>query len=244
MIFKELQEKYPDWVWMSIVGSHNYGTATQNSDIDVKIAYLPTFEEFYYNSFKHIDKSGPGRKIDYTLHPVHEFLKHALKGNMNFWEVFYSPSLVVNPKYFKGGIIEICKSIVNMNYVANFNAMRGMAVQKAHQFEKEMNNNQLSCWKHGQHSLRMLDTLKWYMETGNIVLNMFNVINPIWSEMREDVRLTEKASLEFFDKYNDFLSKIDSLEDEIIFGENEKKRIKELTNLVHSTIMEKVLKNS
>ena len=77
-MFEKMKEKYPRWMFISVVGSQNYGTAIEGSDTDVKLAYLPTFEEFYRNKFVHSDTGSPDGD-DYTVHPAHEFLGSVLR---------------------------------------------------------------------------------------------------------------------------------------------------------------------
>lgn len=72
----------------SVVGSHNYGTTNENSDIDVKVVYWPTFEQFYNNSFT--TKDVHTDELDYTTHPIHKYMHYVFKGNINFFELFFS----------------------------------------------------------------------------------------------------------------------------------------------------------
>ena len=169
-MFESLKEKYPRWMFMSVVGSQNYGTATPESDTDVKVAYLPTFQEFYYGNFKHADTGSPDGD-DYTLHPAHEFLRHAFKGNMNFWEVFFADTLEVNWEWWnESGEMRMwfdhLRWIVHMNPYPNFNAMRGMAIQKdkeAHKFyNTAIATDHAKFRKAAQHAMRMLDMLLDY----------------------------------------------------------------------------------
>lgn len=227
----ELTKKYPRWLWMSVVGSQNYGTATPESDTDVKVAYLPTFEEFYRNSFQHADTGSPDGD-DYTLHPAHEFLRHAFKGNMNFWEAFFSTNLKVNFSFFEasgqvGAFFGNVRSVVLDSPMANFNAMRGMAVQKYYEAWKLVNGmdddhrlyaDDPRVWKSAQHSMRMLDTLLEYHRTGRLVLNLTDreafPDTHVWEGWRDrngtagDLRFAEYVAM-----YEEKLATVDSLED-------------------------------
>ena len=238
-MFKRLQEENPRWMFMSVVGSQNYGTAVESSDTDIKVVYLPTFEEFYRNKFQHMDTGSP-EGDDYTLHPAHEFLRHAFKGNMNFWEVFFADSLEINWKFWnESGEMRMffshCRDIVTMNSHNNFNAMRGMAHQKYVEAMKRMGaSNPLADdkwysdqiaggWKAAQHSMRMLDTILEYHRTGCLELNLTALPNayPIWADWREpsgvpgDIRFVE-----YVEFYNETLQMVDDLESNFISHHN------------------------
>ncbi|MCK4500382.1 nucleotidyltransferase domain-containing protein, partial [Candidatus Babeliales bacterium] len=87
-LLDETNEPDLNIAFASVVGSHNYGTANENSDIDVKVVYWPTFEQFYKNSFKTSDIHS--EDIDITTHPIQKYMRYVFKGNMNFFEPFFS----------------------------------------------------------------------------------------------------------------------------------------------------------
>jgi len=174
-IYCDLKELYPNWVFMSVVGSHNYGTATDKSDIDVKMVVMPTFKEFYYNKFNRTSKGGPDTPVDYTCHPLHEYIRHSFKGNMNFWEVFFSNNLTINDYYPDlRELLPDIRDAIRENFVPNFNANLGMAIQKHNSFLKmwDLYNSQVGTdhfelWldrllKEAQHSIRILEFLSAY----------------------------------------------------------------------------------
>jgi len=140
--FDSVLEKQSRWVFASVVGSHNYGTASEYSDVDMKVMYLPTFEEFFNNKFDRTSDAGPGFDVDYTCHPFHEFVNHCFKGNSNFWEVFYSDHLRFNDRFITREnavkFIDSMKEAVRLNYMANFWATRGMAFAKFKRFENKI----------------------------------------------------------------------------------------------------------
>lgn len=194
-MFEELKEKYPRWMFMSVVGSQNYGTTTNNSDTDMKVAYLPTFPEFYHNSFTHADTGSPTGD-DYTVHPAHEFLNHAFKGNMNFWEVvFYAPTFQTNLEFWENSskmhaFFDEVRTVVKNNPLANFNAMRGMMVQKN---KEAIRLHSSTCVdddekirKAAQHSMRLFSTLVVYLAQKELVLDLrpYGIYN--WLEWRSN----------------------------------------------------------
>jgi hypothetical protein len=242
-VYDELKELHPRWMFMSTVGSQNYGTAIEGSDTDIKIAYLPTFEEFYYNKFEYMDTGSPTGD-DYTLHPAHEFLSHAFKGNMNFWEVFYSDGFTMNRKLWEssgvmGWFLNSCKTYVERNPLANFNAMRGMAIQKDKQAYKEWNRNKTSFYKSAQHAMRMLDMIIDISENGISRLDISS--DKDWLNWRSDMTITISEYAELFERKLKF---VDELEFKF---KHEQKLLRESREhnkkMIDKTMMNLILKN-
>lgn len=173
-MFRTLKEAHPRWLFMSVVGSRNYGAATPESDTDIKVAVLPTFENYYRHKFEKVCNGGPAQDVDYTVHPTHEFMSHAFKGNMNFWEVFFADSFQMNPTFKIDAdlFIERSRRAVSLNFRSNFDAMFGMAIQKDRASKKYRAIDPKKAWKEAQHAMRMLDTLSHYYETGQLILNL------------------------------------------------------------------------
>ncbi len=82
---------------VSAVGSVNYGTVVETSDLDMKAVYLPNLRDFYGNSFPKF--SFTTDRFDCELHPAHTFAKHVLKGNINFFEFLYSKACLATPDF-------------------------------------------------------------------------------------------------------------------------------------------------
>jgi hypothetical protein len=217
MMTDELKVECPRWMFMSIVGSQNYGTAIPGSDTDVKVAYLPTFEEFYRGRFKHADTGSPVGD-DYTIHPAHEFLKHAFKGNMNFWEVFFSDSFDVNWKLWEHSgemrmFFQFVRKAIVLNAHPNFCSMRGMAAQKHNEAIRchGRGDGDLVVWKPAQHSMRMLDTILAYNSTGNLHLDLSTIGIYDWFNWRGDQRSVDFD--QYLETYAKTLTSVDALED-------------------------------
>lgn len=216
-LIEDLKTQCPRWMFMSIVGSQNYGTALPTSDTDVKVAYLPTFEEFYRGRFKHADTGSPVGD-DYTIHPAHEFLRHAFKGNMNFWESFFADSLDVNWKLWEHSgemrmFYTFVRQAVILNPQPNFNAMRGMAMQKHNEAWMIHGVNQADpkVWKAAQHSMRMLDTILAYHGTGTLYLDLTKLGRYDWTNWRTPFR--EVTFDQYVNIYDSALRSVDDLED-------------------------------
>lgn len=116
---------------VSLVGSYNYGTAIEGSDLDFKIIYYPTFKEFYSNSFPVTHYTS--EKFDISLHPVHKYVEQMFKGNINFFEILFGTHVRYD-RYFgyfvdelrllmKSNTKVMCKSV----YMTVVNRMRNMS---------------------------------------------------------------------------------------------------------------------
>ena len=81
-----------------LYGSQNYGTATENSDVDTKAIVIPTFDELVFE-----------RPLSKTLHlsngevcevkDIREMVNNFRKQNINFIELLYTEYKWINPKY-------------------------------------------------------------------------------------------------------------------------------------------------
>lgn len=80
---------YGEPVAMFRVGSHNYGVADENSDIDYKVITLPDIEQLVKNKKLATSKETPD--YDFTSHSAQDFFKHMAKGNLNFVEFLFLP---------------------------------------------------------------------------------------------------------------------------------------------------------
>ena len=101
--------------FVSVAGSHNYKCVVGNSDVDYKVVYLPSLEDFYY-VVKSSKMDVISDAIDLSLHPIQKYRNYMLKGNINFFEVLYSQSIYLNPDLKE--FWRTMKQLVEMN-VAN-----------------------------------------------------------------------------------------------------------------------------
>jgi len=215
--FEVVTKSHPRWVFASVVGSHNYGTATEHSDVDMKVMYLPEFEEFFKNKFDRTSNAGPDAFLDYTCHPFHEFVKHSFKGNMGFWEVWFSDHIRFNEEFISAhdasNFIGLMRECVRLNYLANFNATRGMAYEKFKRFEREIHldtstidQKPLATDRHNkeiQHSIRLLATLLNYHETMDISLKLSEPLLGIVQNLRNDKKaISVDVGRTFFEEFD------------------------------------------
>lgn len=148
---------YPCMV--SIVGSHNYGLATPESDIDMKIGYWPTFKQLYKNKFPMPKVETP--TMDYTAAPIHHLVKHALKGNMNFMEPWLTEYAMYDSRLVY--IRELLRKMFPMNGHYFVTANYGMAYQNYKKWHKDTGT-----LKYASHAIRCLEMAKTFINTGDI----------------------------------------------------------------------------
>lgn len=100
-----------------LYGSQNYGFATENSDIDSKLIYLPTFDEMCLN------KNMLSKELHYEdehieIKDIRLFREMFMKQNINFVEILYTEYFILNSQYKD----LFCKYFIdNREDIAHFN---------------------------------------------------------------------------------------------------------------------------
>ena len=108
-ILKRLQEHlnavyaagYPEdrVLGIFLYGSQNYGMATDDSDVDSKVIYLPTFEEICFNK-QWVSEEVPLDNNEHVeVKDIREMRLMWQKQNINFIELLYTEYFILNPKY-------------------------------------------------------------------------------------------------------------------------------------------------
>ena len=155
---------YPCMV--SIVGSHNYGLATPESDIDMKVGYWPTFKQLYKNKFPMPKVETPN--LDYTAAPIHHLVQHALKGNMNFMEPWLTEYSMYDSRLV--AIRNMLRKMFPMNGHRFVTANYGMALQNHIKWRNSGNI------KHASHAIRCLMMARHFIVTGDIEMKAFELV--------------------------------------------------------------------
>jgi len=137
--------------FVAAVGSLNYRCVTEDSDIDMKAVYLPSFEDLYFGRNQRF--SLVTDKLDCELHPMQNYRKHALKGNINFFEPLFSLATCVNPKVYS--VMDMLRTLVKMNVgdtvLATFFTAEQMNKRAMYGTPDEPIN-----WKSASHAYRLL----------------------------------------------------------------------------------------
>lgn len=167
--------------FVSIVGSWNYNLADEDSDVDFKVTYWPTFDHFYGNRFPKVNVVT--ELLDFTVAPIHHFMDHMLKGNINFLEVAYT----AKPEYIWIGdgvekitmirFMDIMRELIPMNAIKMIMACSGTALQKFNRRFKYTESTRILQERSGYntkemaHAIRQLYFIKEFLNTGSINLN-------------------------------------------------------------------------
>ena len=77
-------------IFLTLHGSHGYGTATQDSDCDIRGVCIPPKKYYtgYLHSFEHLERKEPN---DLTIYELQKFCKLAADCNPNIIELLYMP---------------------------------------------------------------------------------------------------------------------------------------------------------
>lgn len=197
-LFKEILEGINNKIniaFIAFYGSRNYNLETVKSDYDFFAVYYPSFENFYENSFPRY--SVLENSYDYFAAPLHEFIGHAMKGNIKFIEPFIC-NTIFSP-FFSGSGLKIKKAgqyvlfddlrkFISMNYKKNFNAMLGIAKNKKINVQNGSFTSTTLKYKEefgydikeAINSLRIIFLLNNYVKTGELSFNVKD--NPVYAE--------------------------------------------------------------
>lgn len=207
-------------------GSRNYNLETDKSDYDFFIVYYPTFDNFYNNRFERF--SVIEKDYDYFITPIHEYIRHTMKGNIKFIEpiicgtVFFIKATEPEFKAIKMGSAELAfkdsslfekiKQFISINYKKNFNAMLGIVNNKRLNVIKGLYTSNTLKYKetHGYdikeaiNSLRILFLLENYIKSGQFSFMVKG--NHVYKEFEDylfkinEGNISKEVYLEIFDK--------------------------------------------
>jgi len=205
-----------DFAFYSVVGSWNYGLASEHSDVDCKITYFPSFGHFYTGKFPKL--SVVDKNVDFTIQPIHQFMEHVLKGNINFFEVLY-PS---NPAFLEtrypeeiDPIFDIAREMIPINPIPMICAVRSTADSKISSLDKYSIDNEYMKEQFGYNlkeaanAVRQLYFLITYLETGEIQLSNHHGLDMV-KEIRDGKWARAAAMGIYHDAYRDL--------DQMVYG--------------------------
>lgn len=125
-------------VFSSLIGSHNYNLATEESDKDYKLFVLPTLEDLYEGTM--YSKSTVGAEADYEVHDIRKLSKLLSKSNVNYLEVLFSNETLKGEDSriisHLDHLFEMRNEIAMMNLPYLFNACQGMFYKNMKLLEK------------------------------------------------------------------------------------------------------------
>lgn len=138
---KEAQQYFDNdhIVGIFLQGSQNYGTDTEQSDVDTKLIVTPTVRDMIFNkrpiSTTHIMPND--EHIDFK--DVRLYFDTFRQQNLNFLEILFTDYFILNPLYAKpwGKLVDIREKVVRYNPYRAAQAMWGVATR---QFKRVGNN--------------------------------------------------------------------------------------------------------
>jgi len=152
-------------------GSGNYGLDVETSDVDTRMAIVPTFHDIAMNkkaiSTTHIRANE--EHID--LKDIRNLCATFKKQNMNFVELLFTPYKEVNPLYQEqwDRLVREREVIARYSPYQAVKTMKGIAMEKYHAMEHEYPSKLEVLAKYGydpkqlHHLLRVLDFLDRYI---------------------------------------------------------------------------------
>jgi predicted nucleotidyltransferase len=147
-----------DILMVSASGSVNYDLVTEDSDLDMKAAYLPSFADYYHSRFPKFNFVTD--EFDCELHPVHHFVQFVLKGHPNHIETLYSKAKWMHSDFSYNALI-ILKPMVETNVMATVRTSWFSALQANDEARRTVWKN-----KKASHAIRFLLFLITLLDRG------------------------------------------------------------------------------
>lgn len=132
---EKLKEHDARLLFLTKTGSHLYGTASENSDVDYKGIYLPSKESLFLKEDKVMidlstNKSNEANTkddIDCELYSIHEFLRRLGNGETNSVDLLFAIWSPTTTNYIDPKFKELMKSNYKKLITKNANAFIGYA---------------------------------------------------------------------------------------------------------------------
>jgi hypothetical protein len=245
-------------------GSRNYNLETDKSDYDFFISYYPLFENFYTHTFARF--SLIEKDYDYFIAPFHEYIGHAMNGNIKFIEPFICGTIFQisgydNYKDLKvervknSEFIEKVKKFILANFRKNFDSMAGIIRNKRLNVEKGLYTSTTMKYKesHGYdikeaiNSLRIIFMLKNYIHTGELSFKVKQ--NPVYEEFENylyginEKKICKKHYIEIINKKMEDIGGDKSLQEVKLKDEKAKSSRLEIKKEIEDYVM-KTCKNN
>lgn len=223
-------------VYSAVVGSRMYGMHTGSSDIDMKLAYLPTFKQMYENSYPHTDKPydiANYSQVNMVTDPLHSYVKQALKGNPTGLDFFYSNDYITREdlKTQIDQLRSFLKASTDYNILHLTNALRGCALERYFKIKKRSLEG-TEFRKEAAHAMGYLYLLQGYSK--------LYYYSPIDYSGKEDVynwRHDPTRTVDNFEtSFNGLVNKLEPLKEKFEIDNNNGsnlRNLKEITELCH-----------
>lgn len=164
-------------------GSHLYGTANWNSDVDIVTVEMEDSNEFFSIFGSDESKQFLQNNIDTRVFNLRRFLKLCYNGNPNTLEVLFSRSPLYTHPHFKSLILDHKSLFLTRNIISPH---LGFARQQIHK-QKSIEDNKRK-FKLLQHAYRLYSQLEIILTTGTLEF-------PYPSSVRSDIMKIKKEEV-------------------------------------------------
>ncbi|HET7584991.1 MAG TPA: nucleotidyltransferase domain-containing protein [Gemmatimonadaceae bacterium] len=141
---------YQHVIYRCIVGSHAYGLAGAQSDVDRRGIYLPPAELHW--SLYGVPEQLEDRETDEVYWELRKFIVLALKANPNILECLYTP-IVEHTSPVADALIEMRSRFLSKHLYQTYN---GYVLSQFKRLEQDIRTTGTLKWKHAMHLIRLL----------------------------------------------------------------------------------------
>lgn len=181
-------------LFKALVGSHNYGLNTPESDKDYKVFTLPTFDDLYNK--REYSSSSITEIEDNDCHDIRKISDLLYKSNINFMEVLFSRDIVMltDDEFLLNRVNLIFENknlYATMNLTYLYKACMGMYYNKSKQLTRGTSGTLYLVEKYGfdtkqaLHAYRVLDFIERFLNKN------FNFANAMRYDDQEAAKMLE-----------------------------------------------------
>ena len=163
--WRALETKYEILpIFMSLVGSQNYGLDNESSDIDVKCWTLPYFNEWVLME-RPLNRTILMDKGTIEVKDIRLYFNEFWKQNINFLEVLFSPYVMMNKKFvsYYEELVKLRERIACYDNFKYLNCLCGTAKQKFDLIIKDDEEQSARRSKNLSHLFRMDEMICHFM---------------------------------------------------------------------------------
>lgn len=150
-----VKEKFPDYTFYfcALYGSQNYGLDTEDSDVDTKIAVIPSGKDIVlgYEKLSTTLRLEDGSVCE--VKDIREMANQFYKGNINFTEMLYTPYYIQNeniPQPYSFDVLKLYRDMIaNRDPLNLMKMVAAMARTKYLTLTKVNSNNKEAIEKYG-----------------------------------------------------------------------------------------------
>ncbi len=233
-----------DIAFIGFYGSRNYGISSDGSDYDFFAAYYPEFKDFFNHKFERFSELT--ERYDYFITPVHDYVHHAMRGNVKFIEPLMCSSIFFIEKDEEGKInitdfskrrlkyFNLLKNYILNNYEINFNAAIGLSNNKKLNIVQNRYTSATLCYKEiydfdikeAINSFRTMYLIENYVKNRNFdFMVKDNYVYKDFEAFLTGIKNKKISKEDFLIRYEEKMSGLLKLKDEVKFRSLEAKSI-------------------